>query len=354
MWPRAERAKEGDMSKQKYLPTRRGVLATGLAALAAPAFIRRAAAQTAVEIGYMPILPVSQAFVAIEEGWVGEAGVDPDLISFQNGPAMVQALVGGQLSVAHLGIGPAMVARARGVDIKVVAASIREQISFIAVGRLAELMSEQDPAAAFAAFAAGEGRKPVVTTFPRGSVPETVLQYWLRRQIAVDPSELEIIFQGAAQVQQALLTQAVDGAAILEPIVSVTEARVPGAYIAARGSEMFPGQPGAVLAMREGLIADQPEIVAALVAAHARATTLLRDDPAAAAPAVGKYVGGGRLPADIVLSALENSRDNWVSDPAEIIEGATAMRDFQAEIGTLAAEVDIGALIETRFHDALG
>lgn len=81
-------------------------LAFGLiAATPAPAETR-----IPVEIGYMPILPVAQAFVALEAGWVEEAGAQVRLIQFQNGPAMVQALLAGQLDIAHLGIGPAMVA----------------------------------------------------------------------------------------------------------------------------------------------------------------------------------------------------------------------------------------------------
>lgn len=342
------------MANAKFPISRRAALAGGLAALAAPAFIHRARAQTPIELGYMPILPVAQAFVAIERGWIGEAGAEPALIQFENGPAMVQALLSGQVEVAHLGIGPAMVARGRGVDVKVVAASTRNQISFVGVGALADLLRAHDPAAAFAAFAEREGRKPRITTFPRGSVPETVLQYWLRRQINVDPDQLEIIYQGAAQVQQALLTGAVDGASILEPIVSVTEARRPEAYVAATGSQMFPNQPGAVLAVRERLIDAEPDLVQALVAAHARATDLLASDPEGAAPDVGRYVGGGRLPPEIVLAALERSRENWVADPSAIVESATQMRDFQAELGTLATDVDLEALFEPRFYDAIG
>ena len=50
------------------------------------------------------------------------------------------------------------------------------------------------------AFAVREGRKPVISTFPTGSVPETVLQYWLREEAGIDPDLIEIIHQGTAQV----------------------------------------------------------------------------------------------------------------------------------------------------------
>ena len=165
---------------------------------------------TEIEIGYMPILPVSQLFVALENGWVEQDGVKAKLVSFQNGPAMVQALLGGQLDVAHVGIGPAMVARAKGADIKVVASSIVEQISFIGLESLVPYFEQGDASTAFARFRSETGRKPVITTFPVGSVPQTVLQYWLQKQLGIDDGDIEVIYQGAAQVQQALLTGAVD------------------------------------------------------------------------------------------------------------------------------------------------
>ncbi|MGZ0187967.1 MAG: ABC transporter substrate-binding protein, partial [Alphaproteobacteria bacterium] len=179
-----------------------------------------------LEIGYMPIMPVAQAFVAIESGWLADADIQPKLVQFQNGPAMVQALLAGQLDVAHLGIGPAMVARGKGVPIKVVASSTVEQIAIVALPKLKAAFEAGDAKTAFARFEETHGRKPVIATFPVGSVPETVLRYWVQKQLGLPKDAIQVIYQGAAQVQQALLTDAVDGAAILEPIVTLTLEKV--------------------------------------------------------------------------------------------------------------------------------
>lgn len=329
----------------------------GLLFAAALAFGPRAEAQEklGLEIGYMPILPVSQLFVTIEEGWMGQAGIEPELVQFQNGPAMVQALLAGQLDVAYFGIGPAMVARARGADIRVVASNIVEQISMVTLGQLAPYF-DGDHKTAFERFRADRGRKAVITTFPTGSVPETVLQYWLRRQLGMTAEEIEeniqILYQGAAQVQQALLTGAVDGAAILEPIVSTVTGKVAEAKVVAAGSELFPNQPGAVLAIREGVIASHRGIVTALVKAHVRATGMLKTDPGRATPHVAKYVGGGRLDPVVVRAAIVRSAEGFVADPNRITEGTRVMHDFQAEIGTLKQPVNLDALFDlTIFND---
>lgn len=310
-------------------------------------------AQDEIEIGYMPILPVAQLFVGLDEGDFEELGMKVKLVEFQNGPAMVQALLAGQLDVAEVGIGPAMVARARGADIKVIAASNVEQISMLALGDLAPYFENGDASTAFARFTADKGRKPVISTFPVGSVPETVLQYWLRNVLKIDPSEIVIIYQGAAQVQQALLTGAVDGAAILEPAVTIVTSKDSQVKVVAKGGQMFPRQPGAILAVREGLIKNYPDVVAKLVASHKSATDILNNDPAKAAIGAQKYVGGGRLPADILEKAIAGSKGTYVADPNFILEGTQIMHDFQSEIGTLKQKVDIETLFDTSFYDAL-
>ncbi len=312
-----------------------------------------AQAETRVDIGYMPILPVSQLFVALDKGWLKSAGIKPNLIQFQNGPAMVQALLSGQLDVAYLGIGPAMVARAKGAAIRVVASCIIQQISFVALPKLASLFKSGDPSTAFARFRQTMGRKPIISTFPRGSVPDTVLEYWLRNELKVDPAEVQIVYQGAAQVQQSLLTGAVDGSAILEPIVSSVLARTKGAAVVAKGAQMFPGQPGAVLAVRETFLRDHPDLVKALVAAQIKAKHLLNGAPNEAAKAVQKYVGGGRLKLATVEAALKRSEGSFVADPNKIVDGTTRMRDFQKKTGTLKRDVDIGKLFDLKVYDSV-
>ncbi len=327
-----------------------------LAVSAALAFTSQSAlAQEPVslEIGFLPILPDAQLFVTLEEGWMEDAGIKADLVQFQEGPAMVQALLAGQLDVAYFGIGPAMVARARGADIKVVASNVIEQISVVAIGDLAPYFEEGDAATAFERFAADHGRKPVISTFPRGSVPETVLQYWLLKGLKINPSQVEIIAQGAVQVQQALLTGAVDGAAILEPVVSSVLAQDPDARVVAAGSELFTNQPGAVMAVREGVLAEHGAQIAALVVAHQRATDMLVNDPEAAAPLVAKYVGGGRMDPALIRSAIERTGVSFVADPNRIVEGTRVMRDFQAEQGTLSQPVDLEALFDLSVYDSV-
>lgn len=306
-----------------------------------------------IEVGYMPIVPDAQVFVILE-GLAGDNPLkDTKLIEFQNGPAIVQALLAGQLDVAYVGIGPAMVARSKGADLRVVAGNIINQINLLALGDLAPYFAEGDAATAFARFTKDHGRKPVITTFPRGSVPDTVLQYWLKNKLHVSSDSLQIIYQGAAQAQQALLTGAVDGAAILEPITSNVLVHQPKARVVATGSALFPDQPGAVLLVRQQLIDKHPDYVKKLVAAQLVATRKLRDHPEDVVAAVQKYVGGGRLPAKVVLAALKRTGNGFEANPHEILKGTQRMYEFQRKQGTLRNTLDVNALFDMHFYDQL-
>ena len=48
----------------------------------------------AIEIGYMPILPVSQLFVGLEQGGLDDLAPEAKLIQFQNGPGHGASLAG--------------------------------------------------------------------------------------------------------------------------------------------------------------------------------------------------------------------------------------------------------------------
>ena len=327
----------------------RVALALGLAAAVS------AATAAPLEIGYLPIIPSAQLFVvAGQNALPASHGEQPKLVPFQSGPAMVQALLAGQLDVAYVGIGPALVVAAKGTDIKVVASSIISQVSLVALGNLAPYFAQGgDAATAFARFAKDKGRPPVIASYPRGSVPEAALQYWLRKRIKADPASYRLITQGEAQIQQSLLTGAVDAAVILEPTVTTVLSKEPAARVVAHGSDLFPRLPGAVLLVRGKLIREQPELVKSLVAAQISATNLLRNDPAKAAPMVQQYVSGGRLPLNLVEQAVRHSKDQFEADPNVIISGTAELQKFQQEIGSQEGPpADVKKLFDTSFYDA--
>jgi len=97
----------------------------------------RAQQRPALRVGFISIIPMAGLFVMEGRGWTKDVGLPLITKRFASGPAMVEALAMGALDVAYIGIGPAMLARARGIDVKVVAANVMEQVALVARGPLA-------------------------------------------------------------------------------------------------------------------------------------------------------------------------------------------------------------------------
>jgi NitT/TauT family transport system substrate-binding protein len=308
---------------------------------------------TTLRVGYIPIIPMTQLFVMEGEGWTRAAGLELVLTRFSSGPVMAQALASGSLDVAYIGIGPAMLARARGIDVKVVAANVIDQVALIGRGRLVEAFAAApSPAAAFKRFHEAARRPAKIATLPLGSVPDTVLRYYLQETAKVAPGDVEILGVGEDQVQQSLLAGAVDAASILEPILTIVLARDPSARLIAAAGAMFPRQPGAVVVATQDALAKRAPALAKLVALHVRATAFARSDPDRTAADVVAFIGQGLVTPALMRKALSSGATTLIADPRTIVDSTRLLQDFQRRIGSQPASIDVDALFDFGFFDA--
>ncbi len=335
------------------LPTRKWALAA-LFLVLLPFSIAATAAESGpvtLRVGYIPIMPMSQLFVMEGEGWVKDAGLNLKLTRFSSGPAMIQALASGTLDVAYIGIGPAMVSRAKGVPIKVVASNVYDQMAVIAGGSFAKIWSEHPGADALAAFQKAHGRKLKIATMPKGSVPDTVLRYWIQKRLGAKLDQVEIVGMGASAIQQGLLAGSVDAASIMEPILTIVGQRLPDSKVIVRGDEMLPDHPGAVVAVMEPVIAAHPEAVDKLVQLHVRATKLLNEQPDRSAKYLAEYIGKGLLPVELLAKSLKSPSTGFVANPHKIKDGTRRLYAYEQEIGVVKQQLDLDQLFDNRFFD---
>lgn len=323
-------------------------IAAATASLPLPAF-----AATGLRVGYIPIIPMTQLYVMTGEGWAAEAGLTLQTTSFQSGPAMIQALASGTLDVAYVGIGPAMIARSKGVKLKVVAANVIDQVALIGRGPLVKAMAgAANPAEGIKAFRAANGRRPKIGSLPAGSVPDTVLRYWMTEIARIPSEDIEIVGMGEQPLQQALLTGAIDGASILEPILTLVQSRLQDAAIIAKAGSMFPKQPGAVLVVTEDAIARNRDAVAELVKLHIRATAFAKSNPDRTAELVTDIIGKGLVERDVMRAALTSDATTFIDDPRVILDSTKRMQAFQQSLDQITEPVDVEALFDFTFHDA--
>ncbi len=329
----------------RFLPA---LAAAGLTAslLAAPA-----SAQQQVRVGIIPVLGTSPILVLDKEGWAKQTGLDLKFTTFESGPLMIQALASGTIDVYVAGVAPLGVARSKGIDVTVVAATAVEEMTVAAGAKLAPFFKEGvKPADALKAFRTETGKAARLATQPPGSVPHTTLVHWLEQVTKADKADYEIVPMGIDATQNALLSGAVDGATIREPTDTIVQQRDKRIKIVALGGDMFPDQPGTVLAVSGDFLKKNPTGVQALVDGTVKAVDLIAKDPKRVAPAIEAVLGKGLIDTDTIVAALKSPASKFTANPLQIVDATKKMQSYQVSIGTLDKDVPLDGLFDASFY----
>lgn len=332
---------------------RRQFLIAGSSLAAAMPLAGPARAQSVVaRAGYIPVVGTAPFFVANGEGWLKRGGIETAITVFESGPNMIQALASGTIDVYVAGVAPLAVARSRGVDVRVVASTAIGENVVVSAPSLTKFFTPgTNAAAAFKAFRAANGKAARLATQPAGSVPNTTLQYWLWEVAKVDKADVEIVPMGIDATQQAILAAAVDGGSVREPALTILQTRNPQIKLIAEGEEVFPGQPGTVVAVSGAFATKNPQAVQNLVSGLVRAAALIKADPKKAAPHVGAALGKGIVDPELIQKALVSPASRFEIDPRKIIEPARAMQAYQVKLGSLEKELPFDGLFETQYYE---
>lgn len=332
---------------------RRQFLIAGATLAAAAPFAGAARAQAVTaRVGYIPIVGTAPFFVANGEGWLKQGGIETAVTVFESGPNMIQALASGTIDIYVAGVAPLAVARSRGVDIRVVASTAVGENVVVTAPALTKFFTDGvAPAAAFKAFRAATGKPARLATQPPGSVPDTVLEYWLWEVAKVDKADVAIVPMGIDATQQAILAGAVDGGTVREPALSILQTRNPQIKLVAGGEEVFPGQPGTVVAVSGAFVTKNPDAVQTVVNGLVKAAALIKADPDKAAPHVAAALGKGIVDPELIRKALVSPASRFEIDPRKIIEPARAMQAYQVKLGSLDKEAPFDGLFETQYYE---
>jgi NitT/TauT family transport system substrate-binding protein len=305
-----------------------------------------------LRVGFIPVMGAAQIFVAEGEGWLKDAGITLKTAAFESGPNMIQALSSGTLDVYVAGLGPLIVARSKGIDVRVVAATVVEEMGFATSATMEPfLQGGRTPPEAFKAFREKNGRKAKLATQPLGSGPNTALQHWLWEVVKASKDDVEIVEMGIDGTQRAIVTGAVEGGSIREPALTIVLKQNSKVKLLATGKEMFPNFPGVVVAVLGSFADKNPKAVDSLVRSVVRATKLLQDDPSRATKHVGVAFGRGLVPDDVLLAAIKSPQTQFTSDPRRIIESTSKLQAYQVKIGALPKEESLDGLFALPVYD---
>jgi NitT/TauT family transport system substrate-binding protein len=310
-----------------------------------------ASAQQELRVGFIPVMGAAQIFVADGEGWLKQDGIALKTAAFESGPNMIQALSSGTLDVYVAGLAPLLVARQKGIDVRVVAATVVEEMGVAASPTLLPFLDGKSAAQAFKAFREKNGRPAKLATQPIGSGPHTTLNYWLWEVIKADKADVQIVEMGIDATQRAISTSAVEGGSIREPALTIVLKQNSKVKLLATGNEMFPNFPGVVVAVMGSFADKNPAVVDNLVKSIVRATKLLKDDPKRAAPLVSAAFGKGIIPDDILEAAIKSPQTQFTSDPRRILDSTAKLQDYQVKLGALEKAAPLDGLFALSVYD---
>ncbi len=305
-----------------------------------------ATAQTKVRVGYIPVLGSASLFVIDGKGWAKEQGLDLELIRFQAGTQAIQALAAGQLDAYLAGVLPLLVARSKGVDVKVVAAGAIEELELVGRGPLVAASEGVDFKTAIANFTRSQGRKPKIAAQPPGSVPDTLLRYWLQVENGIDTQTVDIAGLDIDATQQAFLAGQLDAAVLREPALTVVRDRLPASKVLATGHQFMPDQPGSALAIYQPGSPKTAEIAEKLLRLHLRATEFIKTHPDEAAPLILQALGAGILTKAQIERALSRSLSTFVTDPTRIIDSVAKLQEFEVKLGVVRTATPVADLFD--------
>ncbi|MFV3130137.1 ABC transporter substrate-binding protein [Niveispirillum sp. KHB5.9] len=311
----------------------------------------QAADPVVVRAAYIPVLGAAQAFVIDNQGWDLQNGFDLQLKQFDSGPNAIQAVASGTIDAYIAGVAPVVVARGKGVGIKVVASTAIEELVVAAGTDLAKTPGK--PAEAIEALSKKLGRPLKLATQPAGSVPNTFLQYWLWEVAKVDKQYVELVPQGIDATQQALLAGAVDGAIIREPALTIITGRNKDVKVLAYGQDILKNQPGNVIALTDDFTSKHPDIAQKLVELTAKATEVLKKDKKVAVAAIESAIGKGLVPAAIIEQALSSPAVKFNTDPATILKETALVQDYQVKLGTVKEAVPVEQIFDLSYYQKI-
>jgi NitT/TauT family transport system substrate-binding protein len=304
-----------------------------------------------VRVGVIPVLGASSFFVADKEGWLHDAGLDLSILTFDSGPNIIQAAAGGNVDLYVAGVAPLAFGHTKGIDFRVVAATaVDENVLVASPGFHSYFKPDLAPATAFKKFHSDMGRPVKIATQPPNSVPAANLQYWLREVVHVDPTDVQVISMGIDATQQALLAGAVDAATVREPTLTIVQQRNPDIALIAKGEDLFPGQPGTVVAVLSTFLQQHPQAVQAIVDNIVRATAELQKNPDRAVPAITAALSKGIVDASTIRKSLSSPATHFVVDPGTIVKSTRALLAFQVKLGVVPEAPDVDGLFDRSFY----
>lgn len=241
-----------------------------------------------VRLAYQPLGENVATFVAFEEGFFAERGLDIELVEVQLAATQVQGLMAGSLEIAS----PAVVTLAQGAS---------AGLDLVAISGMSTVYHEGARAFVMASTQSGiddlEGLvgKRVAVAGLNGQI-DVMLRHYLAMN-DIDPTSMTLLEMPFPAQPDALQSGAIDATLTVDPFVARIEGSGVGKTIGQASLDFPEGIATSVYAARRDWAEANTDQIAALVAAIDDATAFIAENPDRTREHVAKYTN---LPPQIV------------------------------------------------------
>ncbi|MCC9628926.1 aliphatic sulfonate ABC transporter substrate-binding protein [Blastopirellula sp. JC732] len=290
-----------------------------------------------MRVSLQPIPTYAPLWIAKRKGWLQEALQEAGQGSVQwstmrDGPLQNEAFAAGLIDVALTADTPAIIGRAAGLDIEVVALAATSPAS------LAILVPSDSPAKSMADL---KGKKIAAT---KGSFCHHLLALALQRD-GLSLSDVQFINMSGPEINVSLQTGQIDAGVTWEPYISqiLSSGKM---RVLMDGAGLKSGNE--VIAVNKTLVEQSPEVVQTILAAFQRGHQFLQEHPNEAAKLIAEDV-------NLEPAQVEEAFNKIIFFP-KIDEGTMsefeATQKFLHELGVNRKTVDIAQFVDLQFQSA--
>lgn len=295
-----------------------------------------AVAQIHLKVGYLPVTGHAKFFVAKEQGFFKQEGINAELVEFINSADGINAIRASKIDIGAFGTTAPLVHIAQGADLRIIGGIMGEDAAIVTLpNRAGEIRKISDL----------KGKKVATVRLATG---DAVLRGALFREGLDWKKDLSIFeLKNPPAVIEAVKSRQVDAGVIWGPFDITAEKE--GLTVVIRSDTLSPGHPCCRVTVTGAALQQKRDAYVKFLRALLRAERFSKDNKTATVAAINKYV---KLDKAIIEKAFYHGHLDQSSDP-----NVTEVRNFWTTMqksGFITSNLDISSFIDvTLYKDAL-
>lgn len=301
------------------------------AALAIAAGVPAANAEK-IRAGYLPTTGHAKFFVAYEEGFFKEEGLDVELVEFSNSADGLAALRARKLDIAAFGTSAPLIHISRGADLRIIGGVMGEDAAIFTAPKNAEKLKS---------IADLKGKKIATVRLSSG---DAILRGALAAAGLDWKKDVRLFeLKNPPAVQEAVRTGQVDAGITWGPYD--IRAEQAGLVVAIRSRDLFPGHPCCRLAAHTASIRENPETWVKFLRAFLKAEKFSQTHRDETVAHIRKYF---EIDAETIRQGFYEGFLDQTTDPN--LHGLKAFWKTILESGFAQKDIDLEQVVDTALY----